>query len=276
MKIAVTGSSGRIGRYVVRELSSAGHEVSELDIRDAPMRVDLTDAGQVYGALAGCEAVVHMGAWPNPGHVPDTCTYSDNTAGTFNVFQASADLGIKRVVAASSNQVYGLAGAPPLYAPVDEAHPLRPVNCYALSKMAGEQAADYFCRNFNIEILSFRILGTRTPAELPGDIAQIAADPASSGRLLWTRTDARDVALACRLAIEADAVEPGPYNIAGPRVVLDVPTRELVEQYFGGRTQMRDGLEDFVSSLSCERARRVFGYATHYAWSVLQQHLEDA
>ncbi|MDP6701991.1 MAG: NAD-dependent epimerase/dehydratase family protein, partial [Candidatus Latescibacteria bacterium] len=31
MKIAVTGSSGRIGRYVVRELSSAGHEVSELD-----------------------------------------------------------------------------------------------------------------------------------------------------------------------------------------------------------------------------------------------------
>ena len=90
MKIAVTGSSGRIGRYVVRELSSAGHEVSELDILDAPMRVDLTDAGQVYGALAGCEAVVHMGAWPNPGHVPDTCTYSDNTAGTFNVFQASA------------------------------------------------------------------------------------------------------------------------------------------------------------------------------------------
>ena len=154
MKIAVTGSSGRIGRYVVRELSSAGHEVSELDIRDAPMRVDLTDAGQVHGALAGCEAVVHMGAWPNPGHVPDTCTYSDNTAGTFNVFQASADLGIKRVVAASSNQVYGLAGAPPLYAPVDEAHPLRPVNCYALSKMAGEQAADYFCRNFNIENLS--------------------------------------------------------------------------------------------------------------------------
>ena len=74
MKIAVTGSSGRIGRYVLPEFSSAGHEVSELDILDAPMRVDLTDAGQVYGALAGCEAVVHMGAWPNPGHVPDTCT----------------------------------------------------------------------------------------------------------------------------------------------------------------------------------------------------------
>ena len=81
MKIAVTGSSGRIGRYVVRELSSAGHEVSQLDIRDASMRVDLTDAGQVYGALAGCEAVVHMGAWPNPGHVPDTCTESMSSPG---------------------------------------------------------------------------------------------------------------------------------------------------------------------------------------------------
>ena len=276
MKIAVSGSSGRIGCYVVRELADAGHQVIGLDIQSASMRVDLTNADEVYGALAGCEAVVHMGAWPNPGCVPDTCTYSDNTTGTFNVFQASADLGIKRVVSASSNQVYGLAGALPLYAPIDEEHPLRPINCYALSKMAGEQAADYFCHNFDIEILSFRILGTRTPAELPGDIARIAADPTSDGRLLWTRTDARDVALACRLAIEAVAVESGPYNIAGPRVVLDIPTWELIEQYFGDRAEMRDELEDFASPLSCERARQVFGYVPHYDWSVSQQHLEDA
>ena len=65
MKIAVTGSSGRIGRYVVRELSSAGHEVSQLDIRDASMRVDLTDAGQVYGALAYGMKGLYYYCWGN-------------------------------------------------------------------------------------------------------------------------------------------------------------------------------------------------------------------
>lgn len=281
MRIAVTGSSGRIGRYVAQELDNVGHQVVGLDVqhdtqaKGGQLLVDLTDAGQVYGALAGCEAVVHMGAWANPGVVPDTRTYADNTAGTFNLLQAAADLGIRRVVSASSNQVYGFFEAPPLYAPVDEEHPCRPVNCYALSKTAGEQAAEYFSRHKGLEILSLRILGTRMPDEIPGDIAKIAADPASAAKLLWTRTDARDAAVACRLAVEADAVESGPYNIAGPRVVLDIPTRELVERYFGDRTELRDGLQGFESPLSCAKATRVFGYAPRYAWSVGVEHPEE-
>ena len=282
MKIAVTGSSGRIGCYVVRELSHAGHQVVGLDVqhnaqaKGLQLLIDLTDAGQVYGALAGCDAVVHMGAWANPGVVPDTRTYADNTTGTFNVFQAAADLGIRRIISASSNQVYGFFAAPPLYAPVDEEHPCRPVNCYALSKMAGEQAAEYFSRHKGLEILSLRILGTRTPEEIPGDIAKIAADPKSAAKLLWTRTDARDAALACRLAVEADTVESGPYNIAGSRVALDIPTQELVARYFSDRTELRGGLQRFASPLSCARAERVFGYAPRYAWSVGVDHPEDA
>ena len=282
MKIAVTGSSGRIGRYVARELSCAGHQVVGLDVqhnakaKGLQLLIDLTDAGQVYGALAGCDAVVHMGAWANPGVVPDTRTYADNTTGTFNLFQAAADLGIRRIISASSNQVYGFFAAPPLYAPVDEEHPCRPVNCYALSKMAGEQAAEYFSRHKGLEILSLRILGTRTPEEIPGDIAKIAADPKSAAKLLWTRTDARDAALACRLAVEADTVESGPYNIAGSRVALDIPTQELVARYFSDRTELRSGLQRFASPLSCARAERVFGYAPRYAWSVGVDHPEDA
>ena len=281
MKIAVTGSSGRIGRYVVRELHRADHQVIGLDVQSdnklpgRQLLVDLTDAGQVYGGLAGCDAIVHMGAWANAGVVPDTRTYADNTTGTFNLLQAAADLGIRRVISASSNQVYGFFAAPPLYAPVDEAHPCRPVNSYALSKTAGEQAAEYFSRHRGVEIVSFRILGTRTSDEIPGDIAKIVADPEGAAKLLWTRTDARDVALACRLAVEKDVVESGIYNIAGPRVALDVPTRELLAQYFGDRTEIRDGLEGFASPLSCAKAARVFGYAPRYAWSIGVEHPEE-
>ncbi|OUC08499.1 hypothetical protein RY27_08600, partial [Litorilinea aerophila] len=172
MNILVTGGSGRIGRYVLRELAAAGHHVTNVDLAPAPeepgtfLRVDLTDAGEVYQALARAkaEAVVHLGAWANAGMVPDARTYGDNVRGTYHVFQACADLGIRRIVAASSAQVYGFAAAPPHYVPVDEEHPLRPVNSYALSKVVGEQVADYFVANFGLTILSFRFMGVRPPA----------------------------------------------------------------------------------------------------------------
>jgi nucleoside-diphosphate-sugar epimerase len=274
MHIAVTGAAGRIGRYIIKDLRAAGHSIQALDmVASDGLQVDLTDAGQVYGALAGCEAVVHMGAWANAGMVPDTRTYGDNVTGTYNVFQACADLGIQRVVSASSNQIYGFFGAVPNYAPVDEEHPLRPINSYALSKMAGEQAAEYFVHNSGLEILSFRIMGARVPAQIPADIDAIKADPAAAANLLWTRSDARDIALACRLGIEAKKVESGPYNITGSRVVLDVETRELLEKYCP-QTQVRDRLQDFDSPLSCAKARRVLGYEPRYAWSESNYYLE--
>ncbi len=194
--------------------------------------------------------------------------------GTFNLFQACADLGIQRIVSASSAQVYGFAGAPPLYAPVDEDHPARPVNCYALSKSAGEQAAEYFVQRYGMTILSFRFMGVRTPSEIAPQIEALASNPASGSWLLWTRTDARDAAAACRLAIETDGVPPGPYNITGAQVVLDTPTRDLIDTYFGPATELRGDLPGHVSPLSTERARQAFGYAPKYIWRQAQYHPE--
>ena len=281
MHILVTGAAGRIGRYIVRDLVQAGHSVLGADTgpaaeQNAPHLVtDLTDAGQTYQALARAraDAVVHMGAWANAGMVADTRTYGDNVRGTYNLFQACADLGVKRVVSASSNQVYGIAYAPPLYAPLDEKHPLRPGNSYALSKAAGEQAASYFVENHGLEILSFRIMGTRAPGEIAAEVEKMAADPRQAAGLLWTRTDARDVAAACRLAVEAPQVEPGPYHITGPRVALDVEAAELLRRHCP-QTEIRPGLEGFASPLSCAKAERAFGYRPRYAWSIGQRHAE--
>ena len=283
MQILVTGASGRIGRYVVKELASAGHSVTSVDILASEgssprfLRVDLTDAGEVYQALAsvGAEAVVHLGAWANAGVVPDTRTYGDNVQGTFNLFQACADLGIQRVVSASSAQVYGFAKAPPAYVPVDEAHLLRPANCYALSKVVGEQAADYFVERFGMTILSFRFMGIRTPAQLDGEIDELAGDPSKGTSLLWTRTDARDAAIACRLAVEAESVPSGPYNITGARVVLSEPAATLVKRYFGDETVVRDALPGHISPMNCAKAENAFDYQPQFVWSMSQRHLES-
>ena len=283
MQILVTGVSGRIGRYVARELADAGHSVTGVDILAAEdknsrfLRVDLTDAGEVYQALAaaGADAVVHLGAWANAGVVPDTRTYGDNVQGTFNLFQACADLGIQRVVSASSAQVYGFAKAPPVYVSVDEAHPLRPANCYALSKVVGEQTADYFVKRFGMTILSFRFMGIRMPAQLNAEIDELVGDPRKGTSLLWTRTDTRDAAIACRLAVEAGSVPSGPYNITGARVVSSEPTPTLVERYFGEETEIRDALPGHISPMSCAKAEVAFGYQPQFVWSMSQRYLES-
>jgi len=281
MNILVTGGSGRIGRYVVRDLVAAGHTVTNADLAPSPglpggfLRVDLTDPGDVYQALAytKSQAVVHLGAWANAGVVPDTRTYGDNVRGAFTLFQACADLNIKRIVNASSAQVYGFAQAAPSYLPVDEDHPFRPCNSYAAAKVAAEVAAEYFIQQFGLNILSFRFMGVRMPNEIAGEIEAMAADPASGSWLLWTRTDARDAAQACRLAVEATGVPSGPYNITGARVVLDHPAAELVATHFGADLEIR-GLDGYNSPLDCSRAQQAFGYQPRYVWTQTQQHPE--
>ena len=139
---------------------------------------------------------------------------------TYNVLQAASDLGIRRVVSASSNQAHGLAGAPPVYVPVDDSHPARPVNSYALSKVVGEVVDAYFAAQKGMDVLSFRILNAQVPSGLEEQVAAMAADPLLGKGTLWTVTDARDIASACRLAIEAKSVESGVYYIAGPTCIL--------------------------------------------------------
>src|SRR5205814_1707319 len=96
MKVAVTGAAGRIGRAVLEELKNdGGYEAWGLDRTLPPpgsarrsLLVDLSDAGQVYGALAGAEAVIHLGAYPSTANHPGELVYVNNTAACANVVAA--------------------------------------------------------------------------------------------------------------------------------------------------------------------------------------------
>lgn len=272
MNILVTGSSGRVGRFIIEELLNAGHEVLGVDVRSPEthtsrfLRADLTIAGEAYQAVAGSDAVIHMGSWADPGIVPDTRTYGENVQGAFNLLQACADTGVKRVVMASSGQVYGFEQRAPQYLPVDENHPLNPVNCYALSKTTGEQMADYFVANYGMTVLSFRLNGVRPPEQMPADLERIQSDPQRARGQLWMRTDSRDAAAACRLAVERPHVPSGAYNITG-WLALDNDPAALVRQQFGDQVDIRGNL---TTLLSCAKAEAAFGYRPRYRWAIGQ------
>jgi len=277
MRIVVTGGSGRIGRFVVAELAEAGHEVTSLDLAPAPdrradvhyMSGDVSRFEDFYGALAyvRAEALVHMAAWRDPGIVADSRTYGDNTRSVFNALEAAHGLRLRRVLIASSAQVYGFDGQGPLYAPVDEAHPLRPLNSYALAKIASEHAAAYFAERKGLKVLSLRIMGARDPAILSDEVALAAQDPVSGRFLLWTRCDARDIAIGCRQALEAPSVPSGVYNLTGSHNLLDEDSATLLARYCPD-ADLRQGLAGQASPLSCEKARLAFGYAPRYRWSL--------
>ncbi len=154
MKVLVTGGAGRLGSVVCARLAEQGWDVLATDQRygrlSVPQRLaDLRDASAVYPLLEGRDAVVHLGNIPSLGlgHPPQV-VLSDNASMNANVFEAAVELGVTRLVFASSIQAMlrfdeGRAAPPPYrlpYLPLDGRAPADPGhNCYALSKELGER-----------------------------------------------------------------------------------------------------------------------------------------
>lgn len=138
-KILITGSEGLVGSALRRNLESSGFEVRGLDIRaDNTETGDVRDPVDVKKALHGCIGIVHLAAvsrvvW---GERDPALCWKTNVEGFRNVLEAADQLAVKPwVIFASSREVYGQ----PVRLPADEETPLRPVNVYARSKVAGEQ-----------------------------------------------------------------------------------------------------------------------------------------
>ncbi|MDG6957947.1 MAG: NAD(P)-dependent oxidoreductase, partial [Nitrososphaerota archaeon] len=120
-KVVVTGGSGKAGRACIRDLKAHGYEAFSVD-RTRPaeelcpsIQADLADYGQALDALAavergphGVEGVVHLAAIPDSRLFTNSVTFENNVMSTYNVFEASARLGIKNLVWASSETVLGL------------------------------------------------------------------------------------------------------------------------------------------------------------------------
>lgn len=144
MKVAITGGNGKLGKPVLRHFVERGYEVRNIDLQfttyveGRDLYVDLTNLGEVYGALEGCDAVVHLAAIPVAHRYPNEVTFANNTLSTYNVLEAAASLGIGKAVIASSESSYGLVFAvnpfEPLYAPMGEDHPQLVQDAYGLSR----------------------------------------------------------------------------------------------------------------------------------------------
>ena len=270
--VVVTGGSGKAGRAVVRDLMAHGYNVLNVDVapsRDPVCRflkTDLTDLGQTYEALANAEAVVHLAAIPAPELLPDEITFRINMSSTYNVFSAAVKLGLKRVVWASSETTLGLPfdKEQPDGAPIDETQTLYPESSYALSKVLSEEMARQFNRWSGVPFVGFRISNIMEPEDYQ-KFPSYWDDAKIRKWNLWGYIDARDVAQACRLGLEAPVTNADHYIIAAADTCMTRPNKELMAEVFPN-VPLRGDIGEHTTLLSIEKAKRVLGYAPHYSW----------
>lgn len=277
MRIAVTGSTGKLGTVVARELRAAGHEVIGLDVqgRRGPgfLQVELTDYGQVIDALGGAghdvgvpDALVHLAAIPAPGIRSDVATFQNNIVATFNVLWAATRLGIGRIVTASSETLQGLPlDTPPPYIPIDEEQPARPETTYSLSKHLEEHLAIELVRwNPGLSLTALRFSNVMNPEDY-AEFPSFDADASLRRWNLWGYIDARDGAQAVQLALEAGRPGFERYLIAAADTVMSRPNAELVAEQFPGVPVRGDlGVNDTL--LSIDKARSGLGYEPRHSW----------
>jgi len=283
----VTGGSGKAGKATIRELLAHDYQVMNVDIA-APaeqlchfMKTDLNDLGQTIDALrllAGTidrrrmaigdpPSVIHLAGIPAPGLAPDATVFQNNMMTTYNVFSAAARAGLKRVVWASSETTYGIpfTRSPPHFAPITEEHPLAPESGYALAKVLCERAAFEMNRwNPPTTFVGLRISNIFEEKDYAA-IPSYRNDPALRRWNLWSWIDARDVAQACRLGLEANVSGADVFTIAAADTLMKTPSRDLMAAHFPN-AKVDGKLGEFETLLSIEKARRVLGYAPRHDW----------
>ena len=173
---------------MVDDLVASGHDVLNVDMV-APrqevgrfQRADLTDLGEAIEVLRGAVRGAPCGH-PGSRYPHVGATFEINTLSTYNVFSAATQVGLERVVWASSETVLGLPFgtrharnlldacsrpghvAEPDYVPIDERHPRRPHSSYSLSKVVAEEMATEFARWSRIPFIGLRFSAIREPAE---------------------------------------------------------------------------------------------------------------
>lgn len=278
MRIAITGGLGRLGQYVVRALAQYTPRVVDIATPAQPPadyhRADVRDLDALRTALQGIEVVVHLGAIDRSFATDDAATMQVNAMGTWNLFEAARQAGVRRVVHCSSSSATGLdisnPGMPPLYLPVDEAHPARATDAYGLSKLCGERIAEAFSRR-GMEVIVIRPVFVAFPEMAdfmrgkPGPEGRVEAMP-----YLRAYISPEDCARGFAAAVEVDYAGFELFFLAADDCFAIEPTVARMEALYGASIPVRDAVlyqrMPCASPISTAAARARLGWRPTTQW----------
>jgi UDP-glucose 4-epimerase len=152
------------------------------------------------------------------------------------------------------------------YAPIDEEHPIRPQDPYALAKHFGEQLMDAAIRRSDVRCISIRPSWVQWEGNYERNVGPCLRDPDEGSASFWSYIDAYDLADALRLAAESDLPGHEVMYIASPDNCAGRPLAEMVRRHHGDAVELREIPREDASGTSIEKARRLLGYAPTRSW----------
>lgn len=289
MRIFFTGGSGKAGKHAIRHLQAQGHTVVNIDLVPSgldvsELLVDLTDAGQVIGAMSQYtdfheldegtgvprfDAVVHFAAVPRVMIGSDAECFRINTQSTYNVIEAAVKLGVPKVIFASSETTYGVCFAhgevKPLYVPVDEDHPTVPHDSYAMSKVCNEATARSFQARSGTDIYGLRINNVIEPHEYAINFPAFIADAATRRRNIFAYIDARDLGHMVDCCLKTDGLGYQVFNVSNDDLSVGITAQEVIDRFYQG-VEVRGTLSENETMYSNAKAKRMVGFTPQHSW----------
>ena len=268
MRVLVTGGAGFIGSIVTAELVRAGHQVTVYDslVRGhrqavhpsaAFVRGDTGDRATLARTLSEgkFDAVMHFAAFIEAGESMQKpeLYFENNTANALSLLTTMLEHGVNRFVFSSTAAVYG----DPEYTPIDEDHPLNPVNAYGASKLMVERMLAWLNQIHGLGYAALRYFNAAGPAPPLGEdhqpethlipiILEVALGrrdhlelygtdyPTPDGTCIRDYIHVSDLASAHVLALEA--LQPGEqriYNLGNGRGFSNREVLETARQVIG-------------------------------------------
>lgn len=200
MRFLITGGAGFIGSHIAEHLLQGKHQARVLDNFTTGKREnlafaaenpnleiidgDIRDAGTVASAMSGVDGVFHEAALVS---VPESVeqpglSFDINVKGTFTVFEAARQAGVRRVVYASSAAVYGDNENLPLS---EMAAPI-PLSPYGLDKLYSEQLGALYQSLYGQQMVALRYFNVFGPRQDPvspySGVISIFVDRLKSGK----------------------------------------------------------------------------------------------
>ena len=161
-RVLITGAAGRIGSSLA-DLLKDRYDLRVHYHYTIPERPPVTDKviadisvyDQIAPALEGMDAVVHMAGDPSTRGSWESVR-ARNIDGTYNVFEAARQAGVRKIIFASTNHVMGMYDRDQQW-PIYASQPVRPDSLYGVSKAFGEALGRHYHDRFGLSVICLRI-----------------------------------------------------------------------------------------------------------------------
>lgn len=289
MNILITGNTGLLGHKLTKTLLKKGHFVygfargitknaKRIEHKNfKQIKTDLASAKSVQKAFKSIERTIGLvfhTATVHPSKIrPELGYYMDiNFMGAVNLLSECRKQGIKNIIASSSFSVYGK----PEYLPIDEKHPTRPRNFYALTKLEADFLFEYHARNMGLNVIVLRYDGIYGMGQsIPGFIEYVFnsflknedIELFNGGKQKRDNVYVDDAVVANLKAMRLiKKIRFDIFNIGGGRPLSALKRAEMAKEALRPDSKIilsrkRNELMDYDIFLDMRKAGRVLGYA---------------